>query len=300
MGSRRRRLLNQSTHSRGGELHGFEVAPWSPAMDDLGLVKTVDRFCESIVVTVADASDRRLDARLRKPFGIANGHKLRAAVGMMNQPATFDGPPIMKRLVESADESRVRRSTGPPADDAAGEGVDDEGHIDEALPGRHIGDIGKPEHVRRGGIELPVHAVERTRCVFVRHRGFDWLAANDALKPHHSHEPCDSAASNIEALPLQLPPDFPNAIDLKVLVEHPAYLDLHGHVASSAGRQAVYIRAFGNDLIIRGRGNRQKRADRLDPKHRTMFVDGGNHRFSGRSSSAIAKHAEALRKISFA
>jgi hypothetical protein len=27
-----------------GELHSFEVAPWSSPMDDLGLVKTVYRF----------------------------------------------------------------------------------------------------------------------------------------------------------------------------------------------------------------------------------------------------------------
>lgn len=59
-----------------GELHSFEVAPWSSPIDDLGLVKTVDRFGESIVVTVANASDRRLDARLGQPFGIANGHVL--------------------------------------------------------------------------------------------------------------------------------------------------------------------------------------------------------------------------------
>jgi hypothetical protein len=45
-----------------GELHGFEVAPRSPSMDDLGLVKTIDRFGQSVVVTVANASDRRLDA----------------------------------------------------------------------------------------------------------------------------------------------------------------------------------------------------------------------------------------------
>ncbi len=32
-----------------GELHGFEVAPWSPAMDDLGFVKAVDRFGERVV-----------------------------------------------------------------------------------------------------------------------------------------------------------------------------------------------------------------------------------------------------------
>ena len=48
-----------------GELHGFEVAPWSSPMDELGLVKTVDRLGESIVVTVANTSDRGLDARLR-------------------------------------------------------------------------------------------------------------------------------------------------------------------------------------------------------------------------------------------
>jgi hypothetical protein len=37
-------------------------------MDDLSLVKTVDRFGQSIVVAVADASDGRLDARLRQPL----------------------------------------------------------------------------------------------------------------------------------------------------------------------------------------------------------------------------------------
>ena len=56
-----------------GELQGFEVAPRSPSMDDLGLVKTVDRFGQSVVVTVANASDRRLDACFRQSFGIANG-----------------------------------------------------------------------------------------------------------------------------------------------------------------------------------------------------------------------------------
>ncbi len=62
---------------------------------------------------------------------------------MMNQPATFGGPPIMKRLVESIeDESRVRRSTGPPANDTAGEGIDHESDVYEALPGRDIGEIG--------------------------------------------------------------------------------------------------------------------------------------------------------------
>jgi hypothetical protein len=112
-------------------------------MNDLGLVKTVDRFGESIVLTVANASDRWLDARLGQPFGIANGHVLRAAVGMMNQPATFDGPPIMQCLVEGIEhKAGMSRSACPPTDDTAGEGINDEGHLNEALPGRDIGKIG--------------------------------------------------------------------------------------------------------------------------------------------------------------
>ena len=88
-----------------GELHGFEVSPRSSPMDDLGLVKTIDRFGESVVITVADTPDRRLDASFRQPFGIANGHILRSAVGMVNQSSTVDGPPIMKRLVEGIENA---------------------------------------------------------------------------------------------------------------------------------------------------------------------------------------------------
>src|SRR5690606_13594324 len=108
-------------------------------MDDLGLVKTVDRFGESIVVTITNASDRRLDACLRQPFGIANGYVLRAAVGMMNQPTAFDGPPIMKRLVEGIKhKARMGRPACPPTHDTASEGINDEGHVNEALPSRDI------------------------------------------------------------------------------------------------------------------------------------------------------------------
>ncbi len=134
----------------------------------------------------------------------------------------------------------------------------------------------------------------------MRHGGFDRLAANDALNPHCSHKPRDGAAGDVVTFSLQLPPDLAHAIDLEVLVEHPAYLDFHGNIIAFAGRQAVHVCALGDDLIIGGRGNRQQSADRLDPEHRAVFVDEGDHRFSGRSSSAWAKYAEALRKISFA
>lgn len=49
---------------QGGEFNRFEVAPRSAPMNDLGLVETVDRFGERVVVAVADAPDGRLDSCL--------------------------------------------------------------------------------------------------------------------------------------------------------------------------------------------------------------------------------------------
>ena len=39
-----------------GELDGFEGAPWSASMDDLGLVEAVDRLGQGVVIAVADAA----------------------------------------------------------------------------------------------------------------------------------------------------------------------------------------------------------------------------------------------------
>lgn len=47
---------------QGSELDRFEVPPWPAPMDDLGLIETIDRFGEGVVIAVAYASDRRLDA----------------------------------------------------------------------------------------------------------------------------------------------------------------------------------------------------------------------------------------------
>jgi hypothetical protein len=47
-------------------------------------------------------------------------------------------------------EPGMGRAADPPAHDAAGEGIDDEGDVDEALPRRHIGEVADPQHVRRG------------------------------------------------------------------------------------------------------------------------------------------------------
>src|SRR4051812_19024359 len=52
--------------------------------------------------------------------------------------------------------------------------------------------------------------------------------------------------------------------------------------------------------VICERGDRQHLADRLDPVDGAVLVDEGDHFLNGRSSSAWAKYADALRRISFA
>jgi hypothetical protein len=60
----------------------------------------------------------------------------------MNETAALDGPAIVERLLQRVeDEAGLGGAGDPPADDPAGEGVDDEGDVDEALPRRDIGEI---------------------------------------------------------------------------------------------------------------------------------------------------------------
>jgi hypothetical protein len=72
-------------------------------------------------------------------------HKLAASDAVVHEPASLHRPPIMESLFESVqDEAGMRRPAHPPADDPAGKGFDDKGDIDEAGPGRDVGEVGDP------------------------------------------------------------------------------------------------------------------------------------------------------------
>jgi hypothetical protein len=112
------------------------------------------------------------------------------------------------------DEPGMRRAADPPADDAAGEGVDDEGDVDEALPGRDIGEIAHPQHVRRRHLELAVHLVQRA---WLRLVGIVvlLLAADDALRPMSfiSRSTVQRATSKPSR---RIWPDLAHAVDLEL------------------------------------------------------------------------------------
>ena len=54
----------------GGQFDVVDAAPGSAAVDQLGLVGSVDRFGEGVVITIAARSDRRGDPKFGEPVGI--------------------------------------------------------------------------------------------------------------------------------------------------------------------------------------------------------------------------------------
>jgi hypothetical protein len=94
-----------------GELDRLEASPRPLSPDQLGLVESVDRLGERIVVTVADAADRGLDAGLGEALGVFNRDVLNAAVAMMDEAAAVNRPTTMQRLLERVEhEARMRRA----------------------------------------------------------------------------------------------------------------------------------------------------------------------------------------------
>src|SRR5690349_14169002 len=106
------------------------------------------------------------------------------------------------------------------------------------------------------------------------------------------------ASGHRSAFAAQLPPDLACTVDLEVLIPDPADRAGKLRIALHAMRQPRWIRLPALVLAIRRRGDRQLLADRFDPVLSPMRVDEREHHFPRRSSSAWAKNADALRRIS--
>jgi hypothetical protein len=190
----------------------------------------------------------------------------------MHQPLQLAtaGPDGHLQRVQS--QVGAQRPRGLPAHDEAAEGVDDEGHIDEPGPGRHVGEVRHPQLGRPGRREVPLHQVRGSGGGRIRRGGPPGLATADALKAQLTHQPFHGAAGHRDPLPVQLPPDLPGAVDPEVLGMHPGDLDLQLGIAGRTRRGGS---AAGG--VVGGRGDRQHLADRLDPEPVLVTVDVGDH-----------------------
>src|SRR5690606_4720131 len=282
------------------ELDLLQVSPRSTFTDHFGLVKADDGFRQRIVVRVTDAANGRFDAGFGKPLGVPDRQVLRTAIAVMDQLIPFRHSFAHVLFQYTENQIGPRRTRGPPADDAPGEYVNHEGDIDKATPGRDVGEVRDPQLVRPLGVEVALHLIARTWQCRVRQRGFNRLATCRSPQSHPRHQAFNGATCDIPGFAVQLYPDFAGAVDLEVL--QPDTLDLgqqHG-VALRSRRQATrFAFSLGVKAISRRR-DRQDFADRLDAVDLAVFVDERHHHFCRRSSSAWAKYAEALRRISLA
>lgn len=150
---------------------------------------------------------------------------LDAAVAVMHQMIRAYRLACVQSLLQGVqDEVGPCRRRGPPADDPAGEYVDHEGDVDEALPGRDVGEVADPQLVGPPGLEVPADVIQRARGVGVADRGAHAFAANDPAQAQALHQALDGAAGYVEAFPAQLPPHLAHAVDPEILV--PDTLDL--------------------------------------------------------------------------
>ena len=106
---------------KGGEFDGFEVAPWPAPVNDLGLVKSVDRLRQCVVIAVADAANRRFDTCFGQPLGVFDRQILAATVGVTDRATSMKRAAIMEGLFQGIeDKSCARGAAGAPTHDPTG------------------------------------------------------------------------------------------------------------------------------------------------------------------------------------
>jgi hypothetical protein len=241
-------------------------------VDHVGLIEPVDRFRQGVIV--ADAPERWLDPRFEPAFGVADRDILYTAVAVVNESSLAGRLASVQGLLQGiAHDVGSGRARNRPADHDAGEDVDDEGDINKALPGANVGDVADPQGMGPSRRDLAIDPIERTGRRLVADRRFDRPTTHHPFQVPLAHQTLHRAAGDLNALARELPPDLARTINLNVLIA--AALDaLHQpRIALGAGRVLARV---GNVLPRAG------------------------HPSIGRSSSAWATYADALRRLSLA
>ncbi len=132
-------------------------------------------------------------------------------------------------------EVSVHGTAHPPADDAAGKNVDNEGDVQPALPSRDIGKVGDPQLIRAVGLELAIDPIQWARGRLVADSGADDLAAPGPLQAKAAHQSLDGATGYRDAFAVQLTPDLVGAVDLQIGLPDPLDQRDHRRVALRTG-----------------------------------------------------------------
>ena len=178
------------------------------------------------VIGIALAADRRRDAGVHEAIRVPHREILRPGITVMYEAGEGGAPAGVNRLVQRIEhEGRAHGGRHPPAHNASRKHVDDERDVDEAAPGRDVREVGDPELIRTGGHECAVDEVHGAAANTGVGRGDPGPAPDGPGEAHRAHQARHGAAHHADAVPPQLLPDFPGAVDLLVLVIDPLNLD---------------------------------------------------------------------------
>jgi hypothetical protein len=115
------------------------------------------------------------------------------------------GPALVQGLLKRVEhEVRLHDGADPPAQDAPCEHVDDDGHVQPALPRRDVREVPNPQLVGVIRIEYPVDPVQRAWRRAVGCGGTHRLAPAHALQPQAPHQALDGATGDAYALAVLL------------------------------------------------------------------------------------------------
>src|SRR5690606_37946967 len=283
------------------EFDGFKTAPWPLLSDQLGLVETDNRLSEGVVVGVSDATDGRLNAGFGESLSVANGHVLHAAVAVVNQRLTSPDIAVVEGLLERVScDVAAQRARHSPAHDPPRERIDHEGDVYHASPRRDVAQIRHPQSVRPRHSEDPIDTIQSAILQLVGDRRSDAFTAYNAAQTEVAHQSFDRTTSHFDASPIELLPHLVGAVNAIVLVPHALHFRLQRIVALGPFRAQLRLALSRFVLVVCRWGDRQYCADRLDPESVLVLIDIGDHHLRRRSSSAWAKKADAVRRMSFA
>jgi hypothetical protein len=134
-----------------GELDVFDAGPRTLRVNGLPLLEPVNALRHGVIETVTFGPDRRDDVVIVETLRVAHRQALHPAIGMVDQPVEAIAAAVVHRHLERVDrEVRAQGLRCLPADNHAGEHVDDECDVHPAGMRLDVGEIRKP----RGGSAL--------------------------------------------------------------------------------------------------------------------------------------------------
>jgi hypothetical protein len=127
--------------------------------DELGLEGVDEALSGSVVVGIADGSDRAEDIVVAQHLGVVGRRVLAAGIGVCHERDVCSGGPLMQSHPESIEHQVGAHVVGElPADDPAAVGVDHEAEEHQALPASEIREVREPLLIRPGRGEIALDA----------------------------------------------------------------------------------------------------------------------------------------------